>query len=93
MGDAAPLLGHAQEPDPLPDSTRIRIVFPFEVGQAYDFKSAFTFHRPNGDTLPPETVATVTIADTVIGGQTWLHIPYWTPFGTEYYRLDDSLRV
>jgi hypothetical protein len=83
----------ATEPDPLPDSTRIRIVFPFEVGQEYEFKSAWTFHHPNGDTLPPDSVARITIRDTVISGQTWLHIPYWTPFGTEYYRLDDSLRV
>ena len=75
------------------DSERVALVFPFEVGQQYEFKSAWTFTRPNGDTLAPHTVATITVTDTLINGETYLHIPYWSPFGTEYYRLDDSLRV
>ena len=50
-------------------------------------------HASKRDTLAPHTVATITVTDTLINDETYLHIPYWSPFGTEYYRLDDSLRV
>ena len=75
------------------DSARIARVFPFEVGQQYEYQGRVTFHRPNGDTLAPRTVATITVTDTIIDDKTWLHVPCWSPFGTEYYRIDDSLRV
>ena len=75
------------------DSARVALVFPFEVGQVYQFKASGDFTRPNGEVLPAYTVAEVTITDTVIGGVTWLKIPYWSPFGTELYRLDENLQV
>jgi len=73
------------------DLTRTERVFPFEVGQQYEFQAAVTYHRPNGDSLLPRTVATITVSDTAINGKTWLYIPYWSPFGSEYYRLEDTL--
>jgi hypothetical protein len=75
----------------VPDLTRAERVFPFEVGQQYEYLARVTFHRPNGDTLAPETITTISITDTVINDKTWLHIPYWSPFGSEYYRLADTL--
>lgn len=79
--------------DSLAVDERVQRVFPFEVGQKYEFKSAHRFFRPNGESLAPYTRAEITVSDTVINGKTYLHIPYWSSFGTEYYRLDDSLRV
>ncbi|HOT37663.1 MAG TPA: FlgD immunoglobulin-like domain containing protein [Candidatus Latescibacteria bacterium] len=79
--------------DSLTTEQRIQRVFPFQVGQQYEFQSGVTFHRPNGQALPPYTIAQITVTDTVINGKTYLHIPYWSSFGTEYYRLDDSLRI
>ena len=75
------------------DSSRVDLVFPFEVGQEYEFLSSHVFTLPDGDTLAAGTVATVTIRDTVINDVTWLLIPHWSPFGSGIYRLDDSLRI
>ena len=75
------------------DSARVALIFPFEVGQVYQFKASGDFTRPNGEVLPAYTVAEVTITDTVINDVTWFRIPYWSPFGTELYRLDESHRV
>lgn len=86
-----PAIGVAGILDPI--AARVAKVFPFEVDQQYQFKSAVDFHRPNGEVLPANTATAITISDTVINDTTWLRIPYWTPFGAEYYRLDDSLRV
>ncbi len=89
------LLAHrvSAKTDSLAITPTIHRIFPFEVGQQYEFKSSGWFFRPNGDSLPPNTVATVTITDTVINGKTYLRIPYWSPFGSEFYRMDDSLRI
>jgi len=71
----------------LPDSLIMR-VFPFKVGQQYQFKAGGDFRRPTGwPTLPANTVIEITITDTLINGNTWLHIPFWSPFALEYYRL------
>ena len=75
------------------DSARVALIFPFEVGQVYQFKASGDFTRPNGEVLPAYTVAEVTITDTVINDVTWLRIPYWSPFGTELYRLDQDGNV
>jgi len=75
------------------DSARIARIFPFEVGQQYQFKAGGDFERPNDDVLPAGQVAEITITDTVIEGKTWLRIPYWSPFGRELYALDDTGRV
>jgi len=85
--------GATAKTDSLTTGQRIQRVFPFQVGQQYEFQSGVTFHRPTGQALPPYTIAQITITDTVIDGKTYLHIPYWSSFGTEYYRLDDSLRI
>ncbi|HOS65393.1 MAG TPA: hypothetical protein PK251_11635 [Candidatus Latescibacteria bacterium] len=85
--------GTSAKTDSLTTEQRIQRVFPFQVGQQYEFQSAESFYRPNGDSLPPYTIAEITITDTVIDGKFYLHIPYWSSFGTEYYRLDDSLRI
>ena len=75
------------------DSARIARVFPFEVGQQYQFKAGGDFVRPNDDVLPAGQVAEITISDTLVDGKTWLRIPYWSPFGQELYALDDTGRV
>ncbi len=76
------------------DSARIARVFPFEVGQQYQFKAGGDFERPNRDVLPAGQVAEITITDTLIDGKTWLRIPYWSPFAwDDLYALDDSGRV
>ena len=75
------------------DSARIARVFPFEVGQQYQFKSGGDYHRPNGEVLPVGQVAEITITDTTFAGRTWLHIPYWSPFGSEFYYLDEETNV
>jgi hypothetical protein len=67
---------------------RVQRIFPFEIGQQYQFKAGGDFTRPNGEVLPAGQVAEITITDTVIAGNTYLHIPYWSPWGLEYYRLD-----
>ncbi len=73
--------------------TRAERIFPFEVGQQYEFQSARPFIRPNGEKMVSSTVHTITVSDTVIDGERWLHVPLWMAYGTEYYRLDDSLRI
>ncbi len=73
-----------------PIEERIQRVFPFEVGQEYQFKAGGDFTRRDDVVLPAGTVAEITITDTVINGHTWLRIPYWNHFGTELYRLDDT---
>ena len=73
--------------------TRAERVFPFEVGQQYQFRAATSFRRPSGHSLPAWQTAEITVTDTVINDTTWLHVPYWCAFGSEYYRIDDSLRV
>ena len=75
------------------DSARIARVFPFEVGQQYQFKAGGDFERPHDEVLPAGQVAEITITDTLIDGKIWLRIPYWSPFGRELYALDDSGRV
>ena len=75
------------------DSARVALIFPFEVGQVYQFKASGDFTRPNGEVLPAYTVAEVTITDTVINDVTWLKIPYWNPFGTELYSLNEDSNV
>jgi hypothetical protein len=85
--------GAPAKTDSLAISPAVQRVFPFQVGQQYEFKSSGWFFRPNGDSLAPNTVATITITDTVINGKTYLNIPYWSQFGSEYYRMDDSLRI
>ena len=83
----------------LSDSEKVALVFPFKVGQQYEFMSSGAYIVPAfgntwpPNTWPPYTVATITITDTVVNGTTYLHIPFWSPFGSDYYRLDDSLRV
>ena len=73
---------------------RVARVFPFQVGQQYEFKSAADFTTVEGDVLPAGTVATITIEDTVFNDTTYLHIPYWANLGTGYYRLDeDSTKI
>ena len=72
------------------DSERVALIFPFEVGQQYQFKASGDFLRLNGEVLPAYTVAEITITDTVINGISWLKIPYWNPFGGEIYRLDNN---
>jgi hypothetical protein len=69
---------------------RVQRIFPFEVGQQYQFKAGGDYTRPNGEVLPAGQIAEITIVDTVIEGNTYLHIPYWSPWGFEYYRLDES---
>ena len=73
--------------------TRAERIFPFEVGQQYEFQSARPFFRPNGEKMVSSTVHTITVSDTVIDGERWLHVPLWMAYGTEYYCLDDSLRI
>jgi len=77
----------------LSDSEKVHIVFPFEVGQQYQFKSSGNFYRPNGEIWPADSVVTITITDTLIDGKTYLHIPFWSPFGTEYYRYDETYKL
>ena len=73
---------------------RVARVFPFQVEQQYEFKSAADFTTVEGDVLPAGTVATITIEDTVFNDTTYLHIPYWANLGTGYYRLDeDSTKI
>ena len=73
---------------------RVARVFPFQVGQQYEFKSAADFTTVEGDVLSAGTVATITIEDTVFNDTTYLHIPYWANLGTGYYRLDeDSTKI
>lgn len=91
----------------LSDSEKVALVFPFEVGQEYEFMAGDTvrftvgntFYYHSGPTerkLPPYTVATVSITDTVADGKRYFHIPFWSlgsPFLGDHYRLDDSLRI
>jgi hypothetical protein len=80
-----------------PQKELVKRVFPFEVGQQYQFKSSGPFilfdpyySGPGSPaiSLPADSVAEITITDTLIFGERFLHIPYWNPFGEGYYRYD-----
>jgi len=80
----------------LSDSEKVALVFPFKVGQQYQFKSSGNFYQLVHGAFtvwPADSVAEVSITDTVAGGKTYLHVPFWSPFGSAYYRLDDSMRI
>ena len=82
---------HAAVPATLAE--RVASVFPFQVGQQYEFKAGADFTTVEGDVLPAGTVATITVTDTVINDTTYLHIPYWASMGTGYYRLDEDSTI
>ena len=75
------------------DSAFVRWVFPYQPGDRYEFKSNLDFLRPTGEILSAYTAAPVVVADTTFNGTHYLHIPYVSFVGSEFYRLDDSLRV
>jgi len=84
------LLSRTADAGVTPPVDRIQRVFPFEVGQQYQFKaSGDYYHWFHGGILPAGEVAEITITDTIIDGETWLRIPYWNPFGVGMYRLGD----
>ena len=75
------------------DSAFVRWVFPYQPGDRYEFRSNLDFLRPTGEILPAYTEAPVVVADTTFNGTHYLHMPYLSFVGSEFYRLDDSLRV
>ena len=80
------LLSRTADAGVTPPVDRIQRVFPFEVGQQYQFKaSGDYYHWFHGGILPAGEVAEITITDTIIDGETWLRIPYWNPFGAVSY--------
>jgi hypothetical protein len=88
------LLSRTADAEITPPVDRIHHVFPFEVGQQYQFKAGVDYYNRNGEVVAPaDSVIEITITEVEVNGKTYLEIPYWTPFAWRIWARIDSGRV